>query len=72
LLLFFVLFVSTADGIISFIRYSKPSIEETLLSTLATSTTPVMSVDVRNNGTIEDDGVGTLQIDFANKYLGTK
>jgi hypothetical protein len=31
---------------------------------------PLCATELRENGTIEDDGYGTMQIDFANKFLG--
>lgn len=32
--------------------------------------TRLCSLEVRSDGMIEDDGIGMLQMDFANKYIG--
>ncbi len=31
---------------------------------------PLLGLDVRSNGTIEDNSDGLLQVDFANKLIG--
>jgi hypothetical protein len=36
----------------------------------ASASLPLCPIDLRAGGTIEDDGYGTLQIDFANRFLG--
>lgn len=56
-------------GVVTFVRRSVPETDLPKWSSCRTTFENTI-LHVSDDGTIEDDGEGLLQVDFANKYLG--
>ncbi|XP_050433324.1 poly(ADP-ribose) glycohydrolase-like isoform X2 [Adelges cooleyi] len=52
------------------VTYSRRYLTENELPTWLKSTNPLTSLHIASDGTIEDNGDGMYQIDFANKFIG--
>ncbi|KAJ3414730.1 hypothetical protein HDV05_006167 [Chytridiales sp. JEL 0842] len=61
-------FCAAPEGVVSFHRQCIPSHDFPIWERL--SREPLTQCDVRLEGTIEDDGIGCLHVDFANKNIG--
>lgn len=57
-------------GVVTFTRYSIPEDDLPDWDTCDATFDEKFSIHVCDDGTIEDDGRGMLQVDFANKYFG--